>query len=73
MCLNPHCITPFCTGCSTREADARSKLYVYPARRDGKHRCSFVYPRSGRILNRVLTPEALAVQVTSGSYQVIYR
>lgn len=73
MCLNPHCRTPFCRGCHTSAEDNRSRLYIQPLRRDGKHRCTFVFPISGRSIVEILTPDTLAARIAGGDYMVIRR
>jgi mRNA-degrading endonuclease toxin of MazEF toxin-antitoxin module len=51
--------------------DARPRLYLSPARRDGKIPACYVFPTSGRTIRKLLTPERVEVERASGSYLIL--
>jgi len=40
-------------------------LYVYPARKDGKIPVSYCYPVAAKKINKILTPEQLAAELSA--------
>lgn len=47
------------------------RLYVRKLRKDGKYAVEYVFPLSGRRLDKIITAEELLRERTAGKYQVI--
>ena len=50
-----------------------ARLFVKPARKDGKIPVTYVFMSSGKSFNKIITPEKLQEEKDKGTYEIIYK